>query len=857
MIKKMLLLIAMVIGTSFFYSQQIEVSVKNGKDKFNEGVNVQLIKDGKTLNFQKTNSEGKCYFSPKEKGAFSLKFTSVFFKTKIIQINTESQSIFKVELEEQITEIETVAIKPPSKIVFLKNDTLKYNINAIKDGTERTTEDLIKKLPGLDFNTNGKVTYKGKAIGQILVENSEFFGKNHSIATQNISSNMIDGIELWKDYTTLNGNSSTALNLKLKDEYKGRITGNVQVNNGTNNSYLAHSNMFQFSKLGNFAFISDFNNIAIDPISFMDYLDMNTQENIENDENQTIAETPSFLNNDGKVNSKNNQFGALQYSKSNKKFTIAAFSIFNNSQLTKQIFTSRDVLNGQVNTLNFLEQRSENNDGFIGTTQIKLKYNFTNKNFLYYNFGFNPLEDNFQQNTFRQSEKNYTFDISENIKKTNLNNFISWNTELKNSKITFAFSQVHEKFYSNLSLKSDENLSLFYNVNALYQQYEINSDKYSLDFYLKNKNKFFDFKFNSGFSNKQEKLNSSEIILNTIENKILHTFQYVNSISLSKNLARFSFSGAISSKFFQFYDVEQHYFEKNLSMKYMPKSKVNSEFEISYNSSVSTPTLKILNSNPIFTRDLTFYENESLLPEFMSYKNNYQFSWSRFNFSKGNFFFFIFQYENLTPFVTTNVINSGAVSGVKNTIGSQQNRWLSHLILENRFLKNYIFKTKLLAVLYKTPDFINNIENISTITNVEISQILTTNFKNKPFQFEVGYSFSKNNFSQSFFNTDSAEENLKLLFGVRANIKKEWIGNVLGEYLVQRAGQNKRKNFLVGGQISYKKDNTNFEYSLLFNNLLHLNSFSYINSITSQFGKEESSTTALRGYILGGIKYYF
>jgi hypothetical protein len=97
----------------------------------------------------------------------------------------------------------------------------------------------------------------------------------------------------------------------------------------------------------------------------------------------------------------------------------------------------------------------------------------------------------------------------------------------------------------------------------------------------------------------------------------------------------------------------------------------------------------------------------------------------------------------------------------------------------------------------------------------------------------------------------------KILLGIRANIKKEWIGNILGEYLIQKTEQNTLRNFLIGGQVSYRKEKSNWEYNLRFNNILNLKSFNYINSYTSQLGTDESSITALRGYIIGGLKYYF
>lgn len=216
--------------SSILFSQEVTIHVVNKENQNLDNVNVQLIKRDRTINFKTTNEKGVCNFVISEKGIYSLKLTSMLYKTKFVEINTNEKISFEVVLESQVAEIQEVKIESRPKIAFIKKDTISYNIKAVKDGTERTVEDLIRKLPGLDINENGKVTNNGNIVGQVLVDGNEFFGKNHKIATQNITADMIDGIDFWKNYTTISGNTSTALNLKLKDEYKGKITGNAEAN---------------------------------------------------------------------------------------------------------------------------------------------------------------------------------------------------------------------------------------------------------------------------------------------------------------------------------------------------------------------------------------------------------------------------------------------------------------------------------------------------------------------------------------------------------------------------------------------------------------------------------------------------
>ncbi|HEX7869245.1 MAG TPA: hypothetical protein VF455_03950, partial [Chryseobacterium sp.] len=211
---------------------------------------------------------------------------------------------------------------------------------------------------------------------------------------------MIDGIDFFKNYTTMSGGSSTALNLKLKEEFRGKINGNFEGNYGTKNSYLFHTNLFKFGKSGNLAFIGDANSVAKNPINDVDFYEMNSQDDVESGTN---IEVPSFLNNDGLVKSKENQLGALQYSKNTDKISVTAFSVFNNAQLKKQSSTQRIAFAGQPQDFNFFERKGESNRGYLGTSQIKIKKVFDDKSFLYFNSGYTPTEDNFDQSIERIS----------------------------------------------------------------------------------------------------------------------------------------------------------------------------------------------------------------------------------------------------------------------------------------------------------------------------------------------------------------------------------------------------------------------------------------------------------------------
>jgi hypothetical protein len=712
-------------------------------------------------------------------------------------------------------------------------------------------------LPGLDINENGKVTSNGNVIGQVLVDGNELFGKNHKMATQNITADMIEGVDFWQNYTTISGNQSTALNLKLKDKYKGRVTGNVEANYGNKNSYLAHANLFKFSKSGNLALITDANSVAKDPISMMDFYEMNKQEDAGNTNDVTNVDIPTYLNNDGKVKSKDNLFGALQYSKSGKKLSVTAFSIFDTSRLEKLSTVNRVAFPEQPVSYNFFESRSEKNNGYFGTTQIKVKKTFSDKSFLYYSFGYNPSEDNFNQDINRNTFiKNSLFGIGNSVNNTTFGNFLSWNKDFNSSKMIFALSQQQNNYRSLLDINSTENI--FQNSHSnLSQILDTDSKKYTLDFFLKNNFKFITINLRSGFSIKDENAVLSEVFNNKFEAKNLKTYHFLNEISTQKSLGNFDFSGALSSHLLNFNQIEKHYFEKNLKIKFQPKTDIKTALTLEYSNRYKSPEFTQLLYDENYNRDLSYMRNVSLSPETLVNTNTFKFNFIRFNLPKGNYFFTMLMYEKANFNFSADVSNFGMISETLNVLGNLNDRWFLIASDDRRIGNFFSLKSKFTGSYSRISNFINHQANQTNLKNFQIGQKLVTNFKEVPVQFDLGYTFTKSFFKQSLFNTTSSQQNLKLSLGLRANIRKEWIGNFLGEYLIQKTQQNTIKNFLLGGQISYRKENSVLEYNIAMNNILNLSSFGYINSSVSLLGTDETSVIALHGYIMVGLKYNF
>lgn len=131
---------------------------------------------------------------------------------------------------QQLNEVVIYAFKDP---VYYKGDTLVYSADSFKVKPNATVEDLLKKLPGIKVDAQGKITSQGKEISQVLVDGDEFFGSDPTVATRNLAANGVESVQVYekKDENATEGGTETVqvMNLKLKDEakkgYFGKISG--------------------------------------------------------------------------------------------------------------------------------------------------------------------------------------------------------------------------------------------------------------------------------------------------------------------------------------------------------------------------------------------------------------------------------------------------------------------------------------------------------------------------------------------------------------------------------------------------------------------------------------------------------
>ena len=200
---------------------------------------------------------------------YKIQISALGLQTLNEELTTEEKDIQQDYTLRADIQLDEVVVKMP---VLIKGDTLIYDADSFKNGSERKLEDIIDKLPGVEINDNGQIEVEGKVVNKLMVNGKDFFEGDTKIATKNIPSSTVDKIQVLRNYGDVgqlrgvrNNQDNIAINIKLKSGKERFWFGNVTSGGGSapeERLYLLQPKLFYYSPKYSINFIGDVNNIG-------------------------------------------------------------------------------------------------------------------------------------------------------------------------------------------------------------------------------------------------------------------------------------------------------------------------------------------------------------------------------------------------------------------------------------------------------------------------------------------------------------------------------------------------------------------------------------------------------------------
>ncbi|WP_312902075.1 carboxypeptidase regulatory-like domain-containing protein [Chryseobacterium taichungense] len=229
-------LFLMILFSTFSFAQK----TVSGKITDEDGVaipsaSVTIEEPGKDaiLAYAITNSKGeyKVTFTSAESNV-DLKVKAFNQRPLTKQISNSDQTV-NFKMEGEATEIKEVQLK--TKMITARGDTIAYDLKAFDSKSDRTLADVMKKIPGIEVNTDGTILYQGNAINKFYVNGKDLMEGGYGTINNSLPKDAVQKVEVLENHQPVKilqdkvPSDQAAINIKLKNSVTMTGRGEVGV----------------------------------------------------------------------------------------------------------------------------------------------------------------------------------------------------------------------------------------------------------------------------------------------------------------------------------------------------------------------------------------------------------------------------------------------------------------------------------------------------------------------------------------------------------------------------------------------------------------------------------------------------
>jgi hypothetical protein len=252
-----------------------------------------------------------------------------------------------------------------------------------------------------------------------------------------------------------------AMNIKLKENKKNFIFGDVEGGKGNKDYYRTHANLFYYSPKTNVNFIGNINNVAEKTFTYKDYMSFQGGINAILKGDGSIFEKSSsdfaqFLESKDVVSNRH-QFGTVNITQEiNSKLDISGYVIFSNNK-------NETLLESVNQYTDFTEDKSSasNTKNILSIGKIRLNYSPNSKEKWYFNTQFKRYENTLSNNIFSKINTDLnTIQKKGDAISSYFNQNIEWYKK-GSAKHTFSFATDYTFEQNNPSTLWDSNNPIY------------------------------------------------------------------------------------------------------------------------------------------------------------------------------------------------------------------------------------------------------------------------------------------------------------------------------------------------------------------------------------------------------------
>lgn len=204
------------------------------------------VPNSSVLILKKGTDDVIAYAISDSKGIYSITFSSSYNEidiqvrcmsyetiTETIKNNSNTKNFI---LNEKSFELKEIIVK--TSPIKQKGDTIKYFVNSFSKEQDRSIGDVLKRMPGIEVLSDGKILYQGRPINKYYIEGLDLLEGKYNLANENLPFKEVTQVQILENHQpiraldSLKFSDQAALNIKLKNAYT--FTGQASLGSGFN-----------------------------------------------------------------------------------------------------------------------------------------------------------------------------------------------------------------------------------------------------------------------------------------------------------------------------------------------------------------------------------------------------------------------------------------------------------------------------------------------------------------------------------------------------------------------------------------------------------------------------------------------
>ena len=188
--------------------------------------------------YAQTDNEGTFLLTWQETSggeALQLRLRRMGYESLVLPLRPPYEPL-TLQLAPKAIELRPVRVNAPA--IRSKGDTTTFSARQLKTIATSTLEDLIKRVPSLNVDGHGVITFQGKPISGVYIEGMNMLGGRYAVATRNIKADDVASIDLIEHFQKVKflrdkqQGTETILNVHLKNKNMLRPVGELQAEGG-------------------------------------------------------------------------------------------------------------------------------------------------------------------------------------------------------------------------------------------------------------------------------------------------------------------------------------------------------------------------------------------------------------------------------------------------------------------------------------------------------------------------------------------------------------------------------------------------------------------------------------------------